>query len=200
MRVVIYSRVSTVDQNPKIQTDELKVFVQRNSDWTLVEVIEDHGFSGGSVNRPGLKKIMEMAAKREFDILIIKKLDRLFRSVSEIVSTMKELEHRKICLMSISDNLDFSSPSGRLQFHIISAFAEFEKSLIRERVKTSLEWARENGVVLGRPQKHDPKKILALRAQGMSYRNISKETAAPLGVVSRVIADARKTQSEHKGG
>lgn len=194
MRVVIYSRVSTVDQNPKIQTDELRCFVQRNSDWTLVEVIEDLGFSGGSVDRPGLKRIMEMATKRQFDILVIKKLDRLFRSVSEIVSTVKELEYRKIGLVSIGDNLDFNSPSGRLQFHIISAFAEFEKSLIRERVRASLDWARENGVVLGRPQKHDPQKILALRSQGLSYRSISKETGAPLGVVSRVIADARKTQ------
>ncbi len=195
MRVIIYSRVSTVDQNPKIQTDELKKFVERNEGWTLVDIIEDHGFSGSTTDRPGLKDLIKRAGKKEFDILIIKKLDRLFRSVSEIVSTVTELQYRKISLVSLDDNIDFNSPSGKLHFHLISAMAEFEKSLIQDRVRASLRWARENGVVLGRPQKHNPNKIIELRNTGMSFRSIAKETGAPLGVVSRVIASALKTKA-----
>jgi DNA invertase Pin-like site-specific DNA recombinase len=195
MRVIIYSRVSTSEQNPKIQSDELKKFVERMEGWTLVDVIEDHGYSGATSDRPGLKDIMVRASKKEFDILLIKKLDRLFRSVSEIVSTVTELQHRKISLMSLDDNIDFNSPAGKLQFHLMAALAEFERSLIKSRVVASLKWAKENGVVLGRPQKHDPSRIIELRKLGMSYRNIVKETGAPLGVVSRIIAGALKTEA-----
>jgi DNA invertase Pin-like site-specific DNA recombinase len=195
MRVIIYARVSTSEQNPKIQSDELKKFVERMDGWTLVEVIEDHGYSGTTSDRPGLRELMLRASKKEFDVLLIKKLDRLFRSVSEIVSTVTELQYRKVSLVSLDDNIDFNSPSGKLHFHLISAMAEFEKSLIQERVRASLRWARENGVVLGRPQKHDPNQIIELRKSGMSYRNIVKETGAPLGVVSRVIASALKTKA-----
>ena len=161
----------------------------------MVDVIEDHGYSGSSSDRPGLKRIMQLASRKNFDVLLIKKLDRLFRSVSEIVSTVTELQYRKIALISLSDNIDFNSPSGKLHFHLISAMAEFEKSLIQERVKTSLQWAKENGVTLGRPQKHDQARIIELRKLGMSYRNIVKTTGAPLGVVSRVIASALKTKA-----
>lgn len=193
LRVVTYSRVSTETQDLASQRAELAEYV-RNRNWILVDEIEDHGFSGSSKDRPGLKKIDELVFKGKLDAVVICRLDRMFRSVIEMVQTAHHyFDECGVAIISLREQIDLSSSVGKLQFHILSALSEFERSLISDRTRASLNYLKSQGVQLGRPRLHDNKKIVELRKNGMSYRKICKELGAPMGTVSRVIADARLT-------
>lgn len=190
MRVATYSRVSTETQELESQKIELAEYV-KNKNWILIEEIEDFGFSGSTKNRPGLNRLNELVFKGKIDAVIISRLDRMFRSVLDMVQTAHTYhDESKVAIISLREQIDLSSSVGRLQFHILSALSEFEKSLISSRTKTSLQYLKSQGVQLGRPRLHDNKKIIELRNNGLSYRKICKELNAPMGVVSRVIADA----------
>ena len=192
-RVATYSRVSTEFQDLESQKDELRKYVA-NRGWVLVEEIEDHGYSGSTKDRPGLKKLNDLVFKRKIDIVLVSRLDRMFRSVAEIVHIVNSYQNDfAVTFISLREQLDLSSAVGRLQFHVLAALSEFEKSLISDRTKASLNYLKSQGVKLGRPKLHDEEKIIVLRKGGMSYRAICKETNAPMGVVSRVIRDALLT-------
>jgi DNA invertase Pin-like site-specific DNA recombinase len=117
------------------------------------------------------------ARHRRFDLLVVWKLDRLSRSLKDLITTLDELGHLGIDFVSYDNQLDTSSPSGKLVFNIIGAVAEFERDIIRERVRAGLANARIKGKKLGRPQipKSDQKKIITLKKRGLSNRAIGKE-------------------------
>ncbi len=190
VRAAIYARCSTAtgDQKPEVQLEELRRYCHTRN-WILTEEIVDYGYSGGTANRPGLKKLKSLTHERKIDVVVVVKLDRLFRSLKHLVVTLQDFTELGVEFISLKDQLDMTTASGRLLVHIIGAFAEFEKSLISERTKMGIEHARSKGKKIGRPKASAiiPHMILNLRKQGMSYREICRKTGYSMGMVTRTI-------------
>jgi DNA invertase Pin-like site-specific DNA recombinase len=192
MKAAIYARVSTRDkgQDVELQLRELRDYATRR-DWTLVEEYVDAGFSGAKDSRPALNKLMTDAGRRRFDVVLVWKLDRFGRSLRHLVNSLAELEARGIVFASLTDNVDLSTPQGRLMFSIIGAMAEFERSLIQERVRAGLRNAKAKGKTLGRRRVvTDNAPILALRNEGKSYGQIAAEMGLNKQTVYRACAGA----------
>ena len=130
---------------------------------------------------------MADARRRRFDAVLVWKLDRFARSLKHLVNALAEFESLGVAFISLRDNLDLSTPAGRLMFQIVGAMAEFERALIQERVKAGLENARNKGKRLGRPPSRvDAVKVAQLRESGASWREISREMRIPLGTLHRI--------------
>lgn len=199
-RVLIYVRCSTSrDQNPEVQVEELRRFCNARA-WTVVHEVVDAGFSGANTNRPGFKKFMKLARSRQIDVVAVVKLDRLFRSLKDMVLTIQELNELAVELVSTRDQLDFTTSTGRLMIHIVAAFAQFERDLISDRTKAGLDWAVKNGKRLGRPpiEKEVEQQVVELRAEGLTYWEIHKELGISKGTVYRILQADRKS-SERTG-
>ena len=139
--VAIYARVSTDKQAVDMQLSELRDFVKR-SNWKIYKKYIDQGYTGANTKRPAFTDMMNQARKRKFDILLIWKLDSLSRSLKDLINTLDELGHLGVDFISYDNNLDTSTPTGKLVFQFVGAVAEFEKDIIRERVKAGLENAK----------------------------------------------------------
>ena len=176
MRVAIYARVSTTNgQNPEMQLLDLREYASRRG-WEVFAEYVDNGVSGAKESRPELNRLMADAHRRHFDLVLCWKIDRFGRSLKHLVNALADLDSYGIAFVSLRDNLDLSTPSGRLMFQIIGAMAEFERALIRERVRAGLAHARSKGKRLGRPKVVvDAARITALRASGASWRAISEQ-------------------------
>ena len=196
MKVIVYSRVSTTDkgQNSEVQAAELRRYCAARG-WDIVEEIADQGFSGGTDQRPGLKRLMLLVRARRVDAVVVVKMDRLFRSLRHLVSVLDELQALGVLFVSVGDQIDLSTASGRLMTQIIGAFGEFERSLIRERTLAGLAYARSQGRVLGRPKARNDAMILALRGRGMTFGQIQKELGVSKGAVCRAVKAAPKSPS-----
>lgn len=194
LRVATYSRVSTShhNQNPEVQVHELRRYCQAR-EWKVDHEIVDHGYSGGSTLRPGLKQLQELVSRREIDVVVVVKMDRLFRSLKHLVSTLEEWQALGIQFVATKDNIDYTTPSGRLLAQILGSLAEFEKSLLIERTMMGLEHARRQGKKLGRPRVRDDRAIIDLRAQGLSYSQIQKRLGIGRGSVFRALSVVPKT-------
>jgi DNA invertase Pin-like site-specific DNA recombinase len=120
--------------------------------WQITEEYIGHGVSGCKESRPALNRLMSDACRRRFDAILVWKIDRFGRSLKHLVNSLAELEALGVAFVSLRDNLDLSTPSGRLMFQIIGAMAEFERALIQERVRAGLRNARAKGRRLGRPR------------------------------------------------
>jgi DNA invertase Pin-like site-specific DNA recombinase len=153
LRVALYARVSTNNghQDPEMQLRELREYAMRRG-WTVTEEYVDRGVSGSKDRRPALDQMLLAAKQRKFDVLLVWKLDRFARSLRHLLVALSEFEALNIAFVSLRDNLDLSTPSGRLMFQIIGAMAEFERELTRERVRGGLRNARAKGKRLGRPR------------------------------------------------
>ena len=153
MKAAIYARVSTTNhgQDVSMQTRELREYCQRRG-FEIVGEYTDVGISGSKDSRPELNRLMADAKQRRFDAVCVWKPDRFGRSLRHLVNALADLESLGVSFISIKDNLDLSTPSGRLMFQIIGAMAEFERALIQERVKAGLRNARAKGKTLGRPR------------------------------------------------
>src|SRR6266566_8830207 len=185
MRTAIYARVSTTNhgQDVTLQTRDLEQFAQARG-WGLVDSYIDVGISGAKDKRPELNRLMADAKRRKFDVVLVWKLDRCGRSLRHLVNALAEFESLGIAFVSLSDNLDLSTASGRLMFNIIGAMAEFERELIRERVKAGMKNAKAKGARIGRPRVAvDTTRIAALRASGVSWPSIAREMGVSVGTV-----------------
>lgn len=167
-----YARVSTVDQSPEMQINALRA--------AGCEKIFTETASGGKVERPELQKAKSFL--RDGDQLVVWKLDRLARSITQLIETVKELESRNIEFRSLTENIDTSSPGGRLVFHIFSAMAEFERDLIRERTLAGLANARKKGRRGGRPKAMDRASVVQAEALFQQGELSSKAIAERMGV------------------
>jgi DNA invertase Pin-like site-specific DNA recombinase len=196
-RVAFYSRVSTLHgQDPELQLRELREYATHRG-WSLVREYVDRGVSGAKESRPGLNELMADAHRRAFDVVLVWKLDRFGRSLRHLVNALAELEARGVAFVSLRDNLDLTTPAGRLMFQIIGAMAEFERSLIRERVRAGLRNARAKGKRLGRPKADvDVARVKELRNSGRSWRAIAKQMGLGLGTVVRALAVRSKNGCE----
>ena len=147
------------------------------------------GVSGCKESRPALNRLMSGACRRRFDAVLVWKIDRFGRSLKHLVNTLADLAGLGVAFISLRDNLDLSTPSGRLMFQIIGAMAEFEKALIQERVKAGLRNAQAKGRRLGRPRVIvDVSRISALRAEGHSWAEIKAKMGVSKGTAQRAFA------------
>jgi DNA invertase Pin-like site-specific DNA recombinase len=198
-RVGLYARVSTSNgqQDPEMQLRELREYAERRG-WQIAEVYTDAGVSGSKDSRPALNRLMADAQQRRIDAVLVWKLDRFGRSLRHLVNALAELEALGIAFVSLRDNLDLTTPSGRLMFQIIGAMAEFERALIQERVRAGLRNARAKGTRLGRPRVFvSESKIAVLRSAGASWRAIALELSVGMGTVYRAVAARAKTASKN---
>ena len=183
-RVALYARVSTHNgQDPEMQLREMREYC-RNREWLITGEYVDAGVSGSTDSRPELNRLMTDAKRRRFDAVLVWKLDRFGRSLKHLVNALAEFEALGIAFVSLKDNLDLTTPSGRLMFQIIGAMAEFERSLIQERVRAGLRNAKAKGHKLGRPTvKADAEMIVRLRCEGHSLADIANRLGISVGTV-----------------
>src|SRR5882762_267699 len=183
-RVALYARVSTLNnQDPEMQLAELREYAGRRG-WEVVEEFTDQGVSGCKESRPALNRLMSDACRRRFDAILVWKIDRFGRSLKHLVNALAELAALGVAFVSLRDNLDLSTPSGRLMFQLIGAMAEFERALIQERVRAGIRNARVKGKQLGRPRVIvDASRIIDLRTQGLSWAEIKAEMGVSPGTV-----------------
>jgi DNA invertase Pin-like site-specific DNA recombinase len=195
-RVALYARVSTLNgQSPQLQLDELRQYAQARG-WTVYSEYCDLGVSGSKDSRPELNRMIADAHARKFDGIAVWKLDRLGRSLKHLVTTIEDLEHYGVSFVSLRDNLDLSTPAGRLMMHVIGAMAEFERELIRERVNAGIKSAQARGVRFGRPKIYcSALKIAALREQGVPWVEVARKLGAGKGTVQRVYARHLKEEA-----
>lgn len=189
MKVAIYTRVSTSGkgQDTEVQARELREYAARRG-WAVVQEYADNGVSGAKESRPALDRLLQDARRRKYDAVLCWKLDRIGRSLKHLVNLLAELEAVGVALVSFSDNLDLSTPQGRLMFQIIGAMAEFERSLTVERVRSGLAHARAKGKRLGRPKVNvNAAHIARLRDGGASWATVCRETGLSKGTAQRAI-------------
>lgn len=188
--VLVYARVSTShhDQNPEVQLHELRRYCEAR-DWIIKKEIVDHGFSGGTDKRPGLQELLRLVAAGETDCVIVLKLDRLFRSLRQLVTVLDDFQAKGVAFVAVKDSVDYTSPAGKLFTQILGSLAEFEKALIRERTIAGLQYARDvKGKRLGKPkQYHNIALMLHLRSQGLATRDIAKLVGVSHSTVAREL-------------
>lgn len=196
MSVARYLRVSRTDQKTDLQGDETADFIDRRG-WTLVDTFTDEGISGSRDRRPGLDAMMKAARRRRFDILVVWRSDRLFRSLKHMVNTLEELTALGIDFVSVTEPFDTTTPQGRLLLHLVSAFAEFERQVLIDRVRSGLAAARRRGRIGGRPKvRVDIDKAVKLRAVGKTIPQVAKELGVSVATVKRRLFAAAKGGSE----
>ena len=174
-KVAIYVRVSTVNggQNLENQTIPLKEYCEKRG-WEIYKIYEEKE-SGAKDNRPVLRELMAQAKKRLFDCVVVFRFDRFARSSQMLINSLETFNSLGIDFVSYQESLDSSSPAGKALFTVISAFAEFERAIIQERVMAGLYRARMQGKVLGRPRVDiDKEEILKLKGEGMTTRAIGQ--------------------------
>ena len=177
LRAAIYARVSTVGngQSPEMQLRELREYVTRRG-WHLAGEYVDVGVSGTKERRAELDRLIGDAHKRRFEVVCVWRFDRFARSVSHLLRALENFKALGIDFVSFSEQMDTSTPAGKMVFTVLGAVAELERSLIVERVKAGLRNARAKGKRLGRPRSIvDSHKIAQLRAQGVPWRKIARQ-------------------------
>lgn len=190
-RVAIYARVSTRDQEPLNQLLELRRYAEARG-WTVAEEFVDKGVSGAKDHRPALTALMAAARKRKVDVVLVARFDRFARSVRHLVSALEDFRTLGIAFIATGDAIDTTTPTGKMTFHIIAAMAEFERSLIQERIHAGLRRARAQGKRLGRPPVEiDAERVRALRQQGLSLRAIAREMAVSKDSAARALANGQ---------
>jgi DNA invertase Pin-like site-specific DNA recombinase len=193
-RAAIYARVSTSSQTVENQIAELREVAARNG-WYVALELTDNGISGtkGRDRRPAFNDLLRRATRREFDIVMVWAIDRLGRSIQQLVEFMNELQWLGIDLYSHQQALNTATPAGRMVFGIFSALGEYERELIRERIIAGQRRARSQGVKIGRPSKMNDAvrtSVRLLRDKGMSIREIAKRLEIGVGTVYAVLKAA----------
>ena len=190
-RVAVYARVSTSGQTVQNQLRELRAVAKRQG-WNIVETFTDEGISGakGREKRPGFDALLTAITRREVDLVAAWSVDRLGRSLQDLVAFLEELKAKGVDLYLHQQGLDTSTPAGKAMFGMLGVFAEFERAMIQERIRAGLARARARGKRLGRPRTLTPAKVRTvkrLRAEGASLRQIAAKTRLGLGSVGRAL-------------
>jgi DNA invertase Pin-like site-specific DNA recombinase len=188
MRVALYSRVSTHDQNPENQILEMRRYVAARG-WTITGEFTDRGVSGAKAARPALDAMLRDAKRRKIDGVVVWRLDRLARNLKHLVMLIDELKALSVAFVSLNEAIDTSTPAGTLQLHLLGAIAEFERGRIRERVVSGIARARASGKKWGRPRPPITDQQLSETA-GLSLRT----AAAKLGVSKSFVQNWRASQ------
>ena len=199
VRAAIYARVSTTQhgQDPTLQTRELKEYCSRRG-WRIAGCYVDAGVSGTKDSRPELNRLMADAHRRRFDAVVVWKFDRFARSVSHLLRALETFKALGIDFVSLSEQVDTSTPTGKMVFTVLGAVAELERSLIAERVRAGLRNARAKGKCLGRPRVVvDALRIAALRRSGASWAKVCRELGVSKGTAQRAFQSLPKNPSQN---
>jgi putative DNA-invertase from lambdoid prophage Rac len=192
IRVGVYARVSTYDQ----QTLPLQIHAMRDyaakRGWSLVAQIQEVG--SGASERQLRQKLLAAARRREIDVVLVWRLDRWGRSVADLVGTLQELQHLGVGFVSLTEALDLTTPTGRAMAGLLAVFAEFERDILRERVRAGLAHARQNGKRLGRPPSaaHQADQVRRLYRAGLSKSEIARQLKIGRTSVRRFV-DPKKS-------
>ena len=185
----IYLRCSTKSQETEMQEVEIRDYVSRRG-WEC-KIYRDTGQSGAKESRPALDALLSDLHKRKVDVIVVWALDRLARSLKQLLTIAEECKSLGVDLVSLKQNVDTTLPAGRLTFQVLGAVAEFEREMLRTRVKAGLEMARRNGKRLGRPalrhfDSDDVAKICQLRKKGTSVRSLAKQYGTTQYLISKL--------------
>lgn len=190
---IIYARVSTKEQEPRTQLRELRAYAKRRGLRVTEELVDRE--SGATTERKNLTRLLDLVRKRKVDVVLVWKFDRFARSTKQLVTTLEEFRELGVDFVSYTENVDTATPAGKALFTMVSAFAEFERDLIRERVVAGLDRARAEGTRLGRPSLDlaTIQRIKELRQKrGLSLRSIANELNLSVGVVSKYTSPRRR--------
>ena len=191
-RVAVYARVSTDGQTTENQLRELRAAVERNG-WAIVGEYVDHGISGakGRRDRPQFDALLRGVTRKEFDVVAAWSVDRLGRSLQDLVGFLVDLQAKGVHLYLHQQALDTSTPSGKAMFGMLGVFAEFERAIIQERVRAGLARARAKGKILGRPKvgAETERRIRDLTAQGVGKVKTARTLGVGVSVVQRVLGE-----------
>jgi DNA invertase Pin-like site-specific DNA recombinase len=174
VRAGLYARVSTQDQQTlPMQNRTMREYAARRG-WTIAMQVKEVG--SGATQRQLREKLLEAARRREIDVVLVWRLDRWGRSVTDLLVTLQELEHLGVGFVSLTEALDLTTPAGRAMAALLSVFAEFEREILRERVRAGLAHARQNGKRLGRPATAalHTDEVRKLRRSGLSKSEIAR--------------------------
>jgi DNA invertase Pin-like site-specific DNA recombinase len=190
MKTALYARVSTNDKGQTCETQlhALREFCKARG-WTIVQTYADTGVSGSKERRPQLDALMKDAKRRRFDCVLVYKLDRFGRSTRHLINSLAEFDSLGVAFVSLSDSWDTSTPSGKLLFTVVAAMAEFERSLLVERVHSGIKRAQANGIHCGRPKGEvtviDLNAAKAKMQAGQSLRATAKELGCSAALLSK---------------
>lgn len=192
MRVAIYYRVSTADQSPQAQVRELRTYAERRRVRYIEEYVETA--SGVARSRPELDRLMADVRKRKVDLVLVWAFDRFARSTRQLVEALEEFGELGVDFVSYTQQIDTTTPAGKLTFSVLAAIAEFERELIQERVRAGMAAAKARGKHVGRRRIPMAKQNRArhLREQGLSFRKIASE----LGVSPGTAANYAKVEEK----
>ena len=193
-RAAIYVRVSTVEQETDLQEAELREYCGRRG-WEAI-LYRDKGQSGAKQDRPALNSLLSDLRKRKVDVILVWSLDRLARSLKHLLNISEECKSLGVDLVSLRQSIDTTLPAGRLTFQILGAVAEFERELLRERVKAGMAQARRAGKNIGRPALRrfgsaEMNRIRLLRMQGVSVRRLAKDFATTQWMIVKLMGASR---------
>ena len=197
MRAAIYARVSTTNhgQDVTLQTRELQQFAQARG-WQVAGEYVDAGVSGTKDSRPQLDRLIADAHKRRFDVVCVWRFDRFARSVSHLLRALEMFQALGIEFVSFSEQMDTSTPAGKMVFTVLGAVAELERSLIVERVRAGLRNARAKGKTLGRPRVAlDATRVSHLRSEGRTIREIADSLGVSRSLVHKTLANLTQTDT-----
>src|SRR5580658_7753788 len=187
-RAGIYARVSTHDQQTiPLQVRALREYAARRG-WTIALQVKEVG--SGAAQRQLREKLLEAARRREIDVVLVWRLDRWGRSVPDLLTTLQELNHLGVGFVSLTEALDLTTPAGRAMAGLLAVFAEFEREILRERVRAGLAHARQNGKRLGRPPSaaHKAAQVRKLHRAGVSKAEIARRLQISRTSVRRILA------------
>src|ERR1700682_936242 len=192
MRIGIYARVSTKDQSCELQVRDFRPYCAARG-FDLVREYVDVGQSGAKDSRPELNILMDDARKRQFDAIVVWRFDRFARSTKHLLSALEEFRSLGIQFISYQENIDTSSALGQALVTIVAAVAHLDRDFTRERVSAGIRNARANGKKLGRPRSGvDRERILELKAQGLSLRQIAGKLGVGYGTVRARLLTSHK--------
>jgi len=185
--VALYARVSTSDQNPGMQVEELRrVCGQRG--WQIVGEYIDLGYSGSKDRRPELDRLIGDVNRGKIGVVLVWRFDRFARSVRHLVSALEDFRARSVDFISVMDGIDTCTSAGRFTFHVIAAVAELEREIIRERTRAGIAAARRRGAHVGRPRaKIDIVRAKALMASGKSFRQAARDLGIGTATLFRAL-------------
>lgn len=190
MTTAIYARVSTKNQDTDNQVLELRAIAEK-AGWEIGDVYIDHGISGakGREERPALDNLLKDVTRRKVSRVMVWSVDRLGRSLQDLISTLNEIKDAGADLFIHQQALDTSIPAGKAMFSMLGVFAEFEREMIRERVRSGLEKAKQKGTKLGRKSTAPiiAKQIIQYRNEGLSQTDIARKVGVSQGTVSNIL-------------
>jgi putative DNA-invertase from lambdoid prophage Rac len=190
MRAALYARVSTHDQQTLgLQAESMSAYI-RNRSWKVVSQIKD--IASGATERPGREELLKAARRREIDVVVVWRLDRWGRSVADLMTTLRELNDLGVGFVSLTEALDLTTPTGRAMAGLLAIFAEFEREILRDRVRAGIAQARKEGRHHGRPPTASLKadEVLRLKAEQMSHSEIARRLGIGRTSVRRILVES----------